>query len=161
MSTLDSSSLNHGAEVPGTAVPAGLEEAALERQEMPAVHEPADSAALAGEALQPAAECAMAGAPDEQPAADPAASDNLQPSVDEPPAAGAEPVAEKTHRPARNESIVHIDINLIFSFRKVIRAIELADIDLNGPIKLQQTHVKEWSCGTDEKRIASSQPQQG
>jgi len=96
MSTLDSSSLNHGAEVPGAAVPSGLEEAALERQEMPAVHEPADSAALAGEALQPAAECAMAGAPDEQPAADPDASDNLQPSVDEPPAAGAEPVAEST-----------------------------------------------------------------
>ena len=96
MSTLDSSSLNHGAEVPGTAVPAGLEEAALERQEMPAVHEPADSAALAGEALQPAAECAMADAPDEQPAADPDASDNLQPSVDEAPAAGAEPVAEST-----------------------------------------------------------------
>ena len=96
MSTLDSSSLNHGAEVPGAAVPSGLEEAALERQETPAVHEPADSAALAGEALQPAAECAMAGAPDEQPAADPAASDNLQPSVDEPPAEGAEPVAEST-----------------------------------------------------------------
>ena len=96
MSTLDSSSLNHGAEVPGTAVPAGLEDAALERQEMPAVHEPADSAALAGEALQPAAECAMADAPDEQPAADPAASDNLQPSVGEPPAEGAEPVAEST-----------------------------------------------------------------
>ena len=96
MSTLDSSSLNHGAEVPGTAVPAGLEEAALERQEMPAVHEPADSAALAGEALQPAAECAMADAPDEQPAADPDASDNLQPSAGEPPAAGAEPVAEPT-----------------------------------------------------------------
>ena len=96
MSTLASSSLNHGAEVPGTAVPSGLEEAALERQEMPAVHEPADSAALAGEALQPAAECAMAGAPDEQPAADPDASDNLQPSVDEAPAAGAEPVAEPT-----------------------------------------------------------------
>ena len=97
MSTLASSSLNHGAEVPGTAVPSGLEEAAWERQEMPAVHEPADSAALAGEALQPAAECAMAGAPDEQPAADPDASDNLQPSVDEAPAAGAEPVAESTH----------------------------------------------------------------
>ena len=96
MSTLDSSSLNHGAEVPGTAVPSGLEEAAWERQEMPAVNEPADSAALAGEALQPAAECAMADAPDEQPAADPAASDNLQPSVDEAPAAGAEPVAEST-----------------------------------------------------------------
>ena len=96
MSTLDSSSLNHGAEVPGTAVPAGLEEAALERQEMPAVHEPADSAALAGEALQPAAECAMADAPDEQPAADPAASDNLQPCAGEPPAEGAEPVAEST-----------------------------------------------------------------
>ena len=96
MSTLASSSLNHGAEVPGTAVPSGLEEAAWERQEMPAVHEPADSAALAGEALQPAAECAMADAPDEQPAADPDASDNLQPSVDEAPAAGAEPVAEPT-----------------------------------------------------------------
>ena len=96
MNTLDSSSLTHGAEVPGTALPSGLEEAALERQEMPAVHEPADSAALAGEALQPAAECAMAGAPDEQPAADPAASDNLQPSAGEPPAAGAEPVAEST-----------------------------------------------------------------
>ena len=96
MSTLDSSSLNHGAEVPGTAVPAGLEEAALERQETPAVSEPADSAGPAGEAVQPAAECAMADALDEQPAADPAASDNLQPSVDEPPAAGAEPVAEST-----------------------------------------------------------------
>lgn len=96
MSTLDSSSLNHGAEVPGAAVPSGLEEAALERQEMPAVHEPADSAALAGEALQPAAECAMADAPDEQPAADPAASDNLQPCAGEPPAEGAEPVAEST-----------------------------------------------------------------
>ena len=78
MSTLDSSSLNHGAEVPGTAAPTGLEDAALERQEMPA------------------AECAMADAPDEQPAADPDASDNLQPSAGEPPAAGAEPVAEST-----------------------------------------------------------------
>ena len=78
MSTLDSSSLNHGAEVPGTAAPTGLEDAALERQEMPA------------------AECAMADAPDEQPAADPDASDNLQPSAGEPPAAGAEPVAEPT-----------------------------------------------------------------
>ena len=96
MSTLDSSSLNHGAEVPGTAVPAGLEEAALERQETPAVSEPADSAGLAGEAVQPAAECAMADAPDEQPAADPAASDNLQPSAGESPAEGAEPVAEST-----------------------------------------------------------------
>ena len=96
MNTLDSSSLTHGAEVPGTAAPAGLEEAALERQETPAASEPADSAGLAGEALQPAAECAMADAPDEQPAADPAASDNLQPSVDESPAAGAEPVAEST-----------------------------------------------------------------
>ena len=96
MSTLDSSSLNHGAEVPGAAAPAGLEEAALERQETPAVSEAADSAGPAGEAVQPAAECAMADALDEQPAADPAASDNLQPSVDEPPAAGAEPVAEST-----------------------------------------------------------------
>ena len=96
MSTLDSSSLNHGAEVPGTAVPSGLEEAAWERQEMPAVHEPADSAALAGEALQPAAECAMAGAPDEQPAADPAASDNLLPGAGESSAEGTEPVAEPT-----------------------------------------------------------------
>ena len=96
MNTLDSSSLTHGAEVPGTAAPAGLEEAALERQEMPAASEPADSAGPAGEAVQPAAECAMADAPDEQPAADPAASDNLQPSVDEPPAEGAEPVAEST-----------------------------------------------------------------
>ena len=96
MSTLDSSSLNHGAEVPGTAVPAGLEEAALERQEMPAASEPADSAGPAGEAVQPAAECAMADAPDEQPAADPAASDNLQPCAGEHPAEGAEPVAEST-----------------------------------------------------------------
>ena len=96
MSTLDSSSLNHGAEVPGAAVPSGLEEAALERQETPAASEPADSAGLAGEALQPAAECAMADAPDEQPAADPAASDNLQPCAGEPPAEGAEPVAEST-----------------------------------------------------------------
>ena len=96
MSTLDSSSLNHGAEVPGAAVPSGLEEAALERQEMPAASEPADSAGLAGEAVQPAAECAMADVPDEQPAADPTASDNLQPSVGEPPAEGAEPVAEST-----------------------------------------------------------------
>ena len=96
MSTLDSSSLNHGAEVPGTAVPAGLEEAALERQEMPAVSEAADSAGPADEAVQPAAECAMADAPDGQPAADPAASDNLQPCAGEPPAEGAEPVAEST-----------------------------------------------------------------
>ena len=96
MSTLDSSSLNHGAEVPGAAVPAGLEGAALERQETPAASEPADSAGLAGEAVQPAAECAMADAPDEQPAADPAASDNLQPCAGEPPAEGAEPVAEST-----------------------------------------------------------------
>ena len=96
MSTLDSSSLNHGAEVPGAAEPAGLEGAALERQEMPAASEPADSAGLAGEAVQPAAECAMADVPDEQPAADPTASDNLQPSVGEPPAEGAEPVAEST-----------------------------------------------------------------
>nr|WP_233099940.1 UDP-N-acetylmuramoyl-L-alanine--D-glutamate ligase [Acidovorax sp. IB03] len=96
MSTLDSSSLNHGAEVPGAAVPSGLEEAALERQETPAASEPADSAGPAGEAVQPAAECAMADAPDEQPAADPAASDNLQPCAGEPPAEGAEPVAEST-----------------------------------------------------------------
>lgn len=96
MSTLDSSSLNHGAEVPGAAVPSGLEEAALERQETPAVHEPADSAGPTDEAVQPAAECAMADAPDEQPAADPAASDNLQPCAGEPPAEGAEPVAEST-----------------------------------------------------------------
>jgi len=96
MNTLDSSSLTHGAEMPGTAVPAGLEEAALERQETPAVSEPADSAGPAGEAVQPAAECTMADAPDEQPAADPAASDNLQPCAGEPPAAGAEPVAEST-----------------------------------------------------------------
>ena len=96
MNTLDSSSLNHGAEVPGTAAPSGLEEAALERQEMPAVSEATDSAGPAGEAVKAAAECAMADAADEQPAADPAASDNLQPSVDEAPAAGAEPVAEPT-----------------------------------------------------------------
>ena len=96
MNTLDSSSLTHGAEVPGTAVPSGLEEAALERQEMPAVSEATDSAGPAGEAVKPAAECAMADAPDEQPAADPAASDNLQPCAGEPPAEGAEPVAEST-----------------------------------------------------------------
>jgi len=96
MSTLDSSSLNHGAEMPGTAAPSGLEDAALERQETPAVSEAAESAGPAGEAVQPAAECAMADAPDEQPAADPAASDNLQPSIDEPPAVATEPVAEPT-----------------------------------------------------------------
>ena len=78
MSTLDSSSLNHGAEVPGTAAPTGLEDAALERQEMPA------------------AECAMADAPDEQAAADPAASDNLLPGAGESSAEGTEPVAEPT-----------------------------------------------------------------
>jgi len=106
MNTLDSSSLNHGAEVPGTAVPSGLEEAALERQEMPAVSEATDSAGPAGEAVKPAAECAMADAADEQPAADPAASDNLQPSVDEPPAAGAEPVAESTPSVAVRDNYV-------------------------------------------------------
>lgn len=96
MSTLDSSSLNHGAEVPGTAVPAGLEEAALERQETPAVSEPADSAGLADEAVQPVAECAMADAPDEQSAEDPAVSNNQLPGVVESPAEGAEPVVEPT-----------------------------------------------------------------
>ncbi len=35
MSTLDSSSLTHGAEVPGTAAPAGLEEAALDGKKCP------------------------------------------------------------------------------------------------------------------------------
>lgn len=96
MNTLDSSSLTHGAEVPGTAAPAGLEEAALEHQVMPAASEPADSAGLATEALQPAAECAMVDAPDEQPAADLAVSDNLLPSAGESPVEGAEPVAEPT-----------------------------------------------------------------